>query len=71
MPPSDAIRLRHIRDAVQEALAFAEGRSRGDLDADHMLTLALVRLLEVVGEAARGMSGQFQIARNLAQLLTG
>ena len=28
------------------------GRARGDLDADRTLNLALVRLLEIVGEAA-------------------
>lgn len=62
MPASDAVRLRHILDAAREAVAFAKGRSRPDLDADHMLTLALVRLLEIVGEAARGISTGFSEA---------
>ncbi len=56
MPASDAARVRHILDAAREALAFVEGRSRAHLDADHMLSLALVRLLEIIGEAARGVS---------------
>jgi uncharacterized protein with HEPN domain len=34
-------------------MAFAQGRSRADLDADEMLTQALVRLLEILGEAAK------------------
>ncbi|PYV17445.1 MAG: hypothetical protein DMG07_05825 [Acidobacteria bacterium] len=56
MLASDGVRLRHILDAAREALAFVQGRSRADLDADHMLSLALVRLLEIIGEAARGVS---------------
>lgn len=62
MPVSDAVRVRHILDAAREALAFVEGRSRADLDADHMLGLALVRLLEIIGEAARGVSGTLREA---------
>ena len=62
MPVSDAVRLRHILDAAREATAFVKGRSRADLDADHMLSLALVRLLEIIGEAARGVSGSIREA---------
>lgn len=45
-----------MRDAVQEALAFSRGMTRQDLDRDRMLTLALVRCLEIVGEAASKVS---------------
>ena len=40
-------------DAAQEAAKFVKGRKRSDLDADHQLTLALTRLLEILGEASR------------------
>ncbi len=56
MPASDAVRLQHIIDAARQAVAFVRGRSRAELEADSMLSLALVRLLEVIGEAARGIS---------------
>ena len=56
MPTNDGVRLRHIRDAARQALAFVRGRSPADLDQDPMLSLALVRLLEIIGEAARGVS---------------
>jgi len=46
------IRLRHMLDYSREAAALIAGRTRGDLDADRQLNLALVRLLEIVGEAA-------------------
>jgi len=35
-----------------EALSFVRGRSRVDLDDDRLLSLALVRLIEIIGEAA-------------------
>ena len=33
-----------------------EGRNRSDLDADEMLALAVVRLTEILGEAAKNVS---------------
>jgi uncharacterized protein with HEPN domain len=44
--------LRDMRRHAAEAIAMCEGRSRYDLDSERMLSLALVRLLEIVGEAA-------------------
>jgi uncharacterized protein with HEPN domain len=39
-------------DHVREAAAMVSGKTRADLDSDRKLNLALVRLLEIVGEAA-------------------
>ncbi|HLF08893.1 MAG TPA: HepT-like ribonuclease domain-containing protein [Dehalococcoidia bacterium] len=36
----------------REAIALAEGKTRADLDIDRQLNLSLVRLLEIIGEAA-------------------
>jgi uncharacterized protein with HEPN domain len=52
----DGIRLRHMADHAMEAVEMARGRTRGDLDTDRQLNLSLVRLLEVVGEAASRVS---------------
>ena len=53
MPHSkSSMRLRHMLDHTREAVAMAKGKTRADLDADRMLNLSLVRLLEIVGEAA-------------------
>ena len=41
-----------MRDHANEAVALVRGRSRSDLDSDRLLALALVRLLEIIGEAA-------------------
>ncbi|MBI4454790.1 MAG: DUF86 domain-containing protein [Acidobacteria bacterium] len=39
-------------DHAKEAVSLVEGRNRQDLDSDRLLNLALVRLVEIVGEAA-------------------
>lgn len=44
--------LNEMLDHAKEAVAFVQGRSRTDLDADRLLNLALVRLMEIAGEAA-------------------
>ncbi len=49
---TDTDRLRHMRDAANAAIEFIKGRSRADLDTDLMLQFALVRALELIGEAA-------------------
>ena len=46
------VRLQHMLDAAREAGTLVSGRSREEYDGDRTLRLALVRLLEVVGEAA-------------------
>ena len=48
-------------DAVRDAIGFARGRKRGDLDADRMFALALVKCIDIVGEAASGVSKEFQL----------
>jgi len=52
----NSIRLRHMLDHAREAIALTEGRTRQDLESDRLLELALVRLLEIVGEAASRVS---------------
>lgn len=52
----DIIRLRHMLDHAREAVKMAEGKNRTALRNDRMLELALVRLIEIVGEAAGKVS---------------
>ena len=56
----DSVRIRHILDAAREAISFSDDRSRTDLDTDRKLNLSLVRLLEIIGEAARSISEEFR-----------
>ena len=55
MSKGDLVRLRHMLDAVRDAIGFARGRKRGDLDTNRMFALALVKCIEIVGEAAVGL----------------
>ena len=61
---SDMVRLKHIIDAAREAVDFAQDQSRQALDADRKLSLAIIHLLEIVGEAAGGISQEFQEKHN-------
>lgn len=54
--PEDLDRLRHMVEAVQEAMGHAAGRSRGDLDSDRQFEHTLIRLIEIIGEAAGRLS---------------
>jgi uncharacterized protein with HEPN domain len=52
MSKDDLVRLRHMLDSAKEAVELIKKKNRADLAAERVLSLALVRLLEVVGEAA-------------------
>jgi uncharacterized protein with HEPN domain len=56
MRPDDVIRIRHMIEAAETCLRFVDGRRRRDLDADLMLRFALVRAIEIIGEAASKVS---------------
>ncbi|MBI3155108.1 MAG: DUF86 domain-containing protein [Burkholderiales bacterium] len=56
MQPDDRVRLLHMVEAAETAAAFVAGRARADLDTDRMLLFAVVRAIEVVGEAANHVS---------------
>jgi uncharacterized protein with HEPN domain len=47
-------------DSANEAFSLIEGKKRGDLDSNRLLGLALVRLLEVLGEAAGRISKNYR-----------
>lgn len=52
MQPDDATRIRHMIEAAQSAQTFISGKTRQDLDNDKMLLFAVVRAIEIIGEAA-------------------
>ncbi len=54
----DLTRLHHMHDAAREALAFISGKAREDLANDRMLVLAVVKDLEIIGEAAGRISAE-------------
>ena len=56
MHKDDQVRLNHMLDAAREAVSFAHGRTREDLDSDRQLVLPLIKDMEIVGEAATHVS---------------
>lgn len=55
----DFVYIRHALDAAEKITAFTRDKAREDLDSDEKLALAIVRLLEVIGEAAQCVSSAF------------
>ena len=58
MSRPDDTRIRHMVEAAEKAVAFSSGRTRADLDTDEMLRFALVKLVEIVGEAAKQVTDE-------------
>ena len=54
------VSIHHMLDHAREAVEMVRGRSRKDLDTDRIFNLALVRLMEVVGEAAGRVPEDFR-----------
>lgn len=62
MHDEDRARLQHMIDAAEAAAQFVAGRRRADLDTDRMLLFALVRSIEIIGEAANKTSEEMRTA---------
>ncbi len=52
------VAFQHMLEYAREAVELCRGKTRSDLDNDRMLNLALVRLLEIIGEAANRIPQQ-------------
>ena len=62
MHAEDRVRLKHMIEACAAATEFVAGRARVDLDTDRMLLFAVVRAVEIMGEAASKMSEEMRTA---------
>jgi uncharacterized protein with HEPN domain len=56
MRPEDRTRILHTIEAAETVQEFVGNRARGDLDSDRILLFALMRAIEVLGEAAAKVS---------------
>jgi len=54
------IRLKHMLDASQAALEHLAGKKRKDLDTNRTILSAIVRELEIIGEAANSIPSTFK-----------
>ena len=55
-PPDDALRLFDMLEYARKAVAASATRGRVDLNTDAVLAAAMERFVEIVGEAANGIS---------------
>ena len=60
LPEQDRIRIQHMLDATKQATAFADGISQQELVNDLKTTFALVKCIEIIGEAATHISDETQ-----------
>jgi len=59
MPKDESVYVSHMLDSAKRAIRLLQGRSRADFDADETLRLALTRLIQMIGEAARRVPSSF------------
>ena len=57
---NDMIRLRHMLDHAKEAANLIAGKDKTELQHNRVLELALIRLVEIVGEASAKVSSETQ-----------
>jgi uncharacterized protein with HEPN domain len=57
---NDMIRLRHMLDHAKEAVDLIAGKDKTVLRRNRILELALIRLVEIVGEASAKVSSEMQ-----------
>jgi len=61
MKQPDIIRIKHMVDAVEEISSFIQGKTIDDLYENRQLTLALIKLIEIIGEAAAKLSNDTKL----------
>ncbi len=62
MRDEDRVRLLHMIEAAESVVQFVSGRERSDLDQDKMLLFAVIRAIEVIGEAASRITEETRAA---------
>jgi uncharacterized protein with HEPN domain len=58
----DRVRLGHMIEAADELSNFIVGRTQSDLESDRMLLFAMVRAIEILGEAASKVSPETRVS---------
>lgn len=56
MENKDFARLKHMLDSTEAILFFVKGKRKTSLDKDRLLRSAVLRELEIIGEAANRIS---------------
>jgi len=53
---SDLVFIEHILESVDAIIEFSDGIDIGDLDSDRLRRSAIVREIEIIGEAVKNIS---------------
>ena len=56
----DPIRLEHMLEAIANVNLFMEGKDLSSLTSDKMLYFAVIKNIEIIGEAAYKLSNEFK-----------
>ena len=59
----DLGRLQHILEHIDRAAQFMQGKTLEDLEQDTLLRYAVVKCLEVIGEAAYMLTLEFKVTK--------
>lgn len=57
---NDKMRLQHMLDAAQEAVSFFDTLKDNSLEHNRLVSQAIVRSIEIVGEAASQISKEYR-----------
>jgi uncharacterized protein with HEPN domain len=60
MQKDDSVYVGHMLDTARKATEKIRGLTRAEYDADEDLRMALTHLIQTIGEAARGVSAEYQ-----------
>jgi uncharacterized protein with HEPN domain len=68
MSPRDLVYVGHMLDMARKAVTKTAGLSRKAYDADENLRLALIHLIQIIGEAGRQVSPEFWDSKTLPDI---
>jgi uncharacterized protein with HEPN domain len=63
-PLRDKYRLQHILDAIDRIVRYTKGKSFDEFTSDDMMYYAVVKNIEIIGEAANMLTSDFQTAHS-------
>ena len=58
----DEARLLHILDCIDEIYKATDGLTQDEFEQNHIVRIAVVKWLEIIGEAAKHLSIEMKIA---------
>lgn len=62
--PRDKERLIHINEAINNIFEFVSGKAFGEYQSDKILKFAVIKNLEIIGEAAFMLTNEFRAKHN-------